>query len=272
MIRTISQGTGPPVLWIHGYTMDSTIWEDLWELLPGWRHIGLDLPGHGRSDPMPPALSLAELASSIADVARTEGARGVVALSFGSLAAVQLVLDHPDLVDTLVLAAPTLAGAPSDPAARRRYQELLMLNAMVGVGDAIVDRWMTSPPNIFLGTERHPELRARLRAVCRRHSWAELSSGAMQHLTDHRHDPEDLARITADTLVIVGDEDMPTFVGNAQTLCRSVARCRTLTVEHAGHLPLLERPAVVAPHLDRHLRSTGFTSGAQVSGQPHGAS
>ena len=39
--------SGPAVVWIHGYTMDSSTWEELWALLPGWFHIGVDLLGHG---------------------------------------------------------------------------------------------------------------------------------------------------------------------------------------------------------------------------------
>ena len=42
-----SVGDGPAVVWIDGYTMDSTSWSELWGLLPGWRHLGIDLPGHG---------------------------------------------------------------------------------------------------------------------------------------------------------------------------------------------------------------------------------
>jgi pimeloyl-ACP methyl ester carboxylesterase len=37
------------VLWIHGYSIDSTTWAELWSLLPGWSHYGIDLPDHGAS-------------------------------------------------------------------------------------------------------------------------------------------------------------------------------------------------------------------------------
>ncbi|MEV8566885.1 alpha/beta hydrolase [Streptomyces sp. NPDC051322] len=253
LLATTTYGSGPAVLWIHGYTMDSSTWQPLWQLLPGHRHIGVDLPGHGRSGPVPTGLTLPGLAAALAELARDEQASRMVALSFGSLVATQLAVDEPALLDRLVLAAPTLGGAPAEPHAKRRYQELTMLRRLAGASAPLADLWMTSPPDIFRGTEKHPELRARLRSVIARHSWAELDNGAMQTLTAQSHTPSDLARIKARTLVFVGDEDMPVFTANARLLRDTVPDCRLRTVTGTGHLPLLERPEAVAADLAAQL-------------------
>ncbi|MET7618155.1 alpha/beta hydrolase [Streptomyces sp. NPDC005408] len=249
----MSGGTRPAVLWLHGYTMDSTTWEPLWELLPGFRHIGVDLPGHGTAEPIPAGLTLPALAARIADRARAEGTERMVALSYGSSVALQIAVDHPDVTERLVLAAPTLAGAPPEPHARRRYQQLAMAKRITGPGEQLADLWMASPPDIFNGTERHPRLRAALREVIRKHSWAELDDGSMNALTAHHHSREDLRRIRARTLVVIGDEDMPTFRRNARWLAEDVAECEVLSLPETGHLPLLERPEAVAGALARHL-------------------
>ncbi len=112
---------------------------------------------------------------------------------------------------------------------------------------------MTSPPDIFRGTERHRELRSRVREVIDRHRWTELSTGAMRSLTAHAHTDEDLGKITARTLVLTGDCDIPTFTANAGRLAATIARCQVLTVPDAGHLCLLERPQTVAQSLREHL-------------------
>jgi len=253
MIATRRQGSGPAVLWIHGYTMDSSTWQPLWDLLPGWRHIGADLPGHGASDPMPRGITLPALAAELVAVAKAESAERLVALSFGSCAALQVVIDEPGLMSHVVLGAPTIAGAEPDPLAEQRYKELAMLKRFAGPGEMLADRWMQSPPDIFRGTETHPATRAALRDVIVRHPFAELDIGAMRSLTDHVHTDADLRRITAAMLVLVGDEDMPTFVANAKRL-RDVIGADVLTVPDAGHLPLLERPDTVAAAIDAHLR------------------
>lgn len=252
-LHLTEQGCGPAVLWLHGYTMDSSLWQPLWDLLPDWRHIGVDLPGHGRSGPLLPGLTLPRLAERLAQVAEETGARRVVGLSFGSTSALQLAMQRPELVDHLVVAAPTLAGTANEPAAKQRYQQLALLHRLAGPGRQLTDLWMQSPPDIFRGTERHPELRRRVRETVLRHRWSELADGSMDALTAHRHSAADLRSITAATLAVVGTEDMPAFVANAELLRTEVPDCRVLTVPDSGHLPLLERPQAVAATLGDHL-------------------
>ncbi len=115
-LRARTVGRGPAVLWIHGYTMDSSLWRPLWELLPGFRHIGVDLPGHGRSGPLSPDATLPGLAARLASLAQAESARAVVAISLGSCLALQLAIEWPELIDRLVVGAATIAGAPAAPA------------------------------------------------------------------------------------------------------------------------------------------------------------
>ncbi|MFG2983208.1 alpha/beta fold hydrolase [Streptomyces sp. NPDC048258] len=267
MHRT-EHGSGPAVLWIHGYTMDSSLWRPLWELLPGWRHIGVDLPGHGASAPMERGLTLPALAARLAELAVAEDAVRVVGLSFGSMVALQLAMDAPEAVRSLVVGAPTLAGGVPDPAARARYIELMTLRRAGGAPEQMANLWMQSPPDIFRGTEAHPELRSRLRAVIARHSWAELDSGAIATLSTHRHTPDALAGITARTLAIVGDSDMPAFTANAELLRRTVPVSEVRTVADAGHLPLLERPEAVAALMGAHFRTATPEATARTSQLP----
>ncbi|MEV4069373.1 alpha/beta fold hydrolase [Nonomuraea fuscirosea] len=252
-VRT--HGDGPAVLWIHGYTMDSSVWEPLWGLLPGWRHVGVDLPGHGRSRPLRPGTSLPALAAELAELARAERATLVVAESIGSMIALQLVIDHPGDVRGLVVGSPTIAGAPAEPGTAGRYRTLAGLARMGVDGERLADVWMAAPPDIFRGTEHHPELRARLRAIVARHSWRELRDGSMYGLSKHVHTVDDLRGIRARTLVVVGEEDMPGFRASAELLRGSVPGCGVIIVPDAGHLCMIERPAVVAPVIGGHLRA-----------------
>ncbi|MFJ5547856.1 alpha/beta fold hydrolase [Streptomyces sp. NPDC093225] len=269
-LRTYAYGTGPTVLWVHGYTMDATLWRPLWRLLPGLRHVGVDLPGHGGSAPLRPGTTLPEVAEQVAEVARAEGARRWVGLSFGSTVVLQMALARPDAVDRLVLGAPTPAGGPPDPAARKRYIELLMLRRMRGAAAAeqLADLWMAAPPDIFKGTEDHPELRAEIREVVARHSWAELSDGSMAGLSAHVHTEDALAAVTARTFVLTGSDDMPVFHANAAMLSRVLPACVAQLVPSAGHLPLLEQPWTVAAPLLDHLSAPRTDDGQPVERAP----
>jgi pimeloyl-ACP methyl ester carboxylesterase len=252
-LATHRAGTGPAVLWLHGYTMDSTIWRPLWERLPGWCHIGVDLPGHGASPPLARDVTLAGLAADIASLARSEQASRVVALSFGTMIALQLAIDHRDAVRALVVGAPTVAGAPTEPGTDVRYRELHRIYRTVGAGPHMTDVWMRSPPDIFRHIQDHPHARDALRETINRHSWQELATGAMHSLTRARQPASVLCTIEAAILVLVGDADMATFRDNASLLDGVIPDCRTHTIAGAGHLCLLERPDKVAPRIAEHL-------------------
>ena len=98
------------VLWIHGYTLNSAAWLPLWEKMPSWHHIGIDLPAHGGSRLIREGESLSSLASTVGRLALGRGVRHIVALSFGTMVATQTAIEYPDSFASVTLGAPALAG------------------------------------------------------------------------------------------------------------------------------------------------------------------
>lgn len=248
-------GTGPPVAWVHGYTMDSSVWEPLWRLLPDWTHVGIDLPGHGQSRPLASHERLDHLGRQVADVCAAHGARHLVGLSFGGTVALQAAIEAREQLRSLVLGAPAVAGAPSDPGAEIRYSQLGELYAQFGPGPHMTRLWMSSPPKIFPAAPAHAGLRAELQAIIDRHAWQELASGAMRSLSAHAQQDADLRSVEASTLVVLGADDMPAFKYSAALIARTVPTCRALLISGTGHLCLLEQPETVAPLIDQHLHA-----------------
>ena len=248
-----SGGNGPAVVWVHPYTLDGSVWRRLWDRLPGWRHVAPDLPGHGRSRPLRPGERLADLADVVTDVATRSSARRVVGLSFGSTVALQAVISSPRRFQTLVLAAPAVAGWPRDPASGVRYAQLRWLFTAYGRGPHLTTLWMSSPPDIFRGAKSRQELWTELRGLVERHPWDELADNSMAGLLAADQTDDQLSFLDAETLVVVGEHDMPTFRATADRLEQLLPGCQLLEVAEAGHLPLLERPDAVAPAIDRHL-------------------
>ncbi len=82
-----------------------------------------------------------------------------------------------------------------------------------------------------------------------------VEAGAMGKLTTSSKQTDDqLATITAKSLAIIGDEEMPAFLSNAKRLNDTIPGCGLKPITGAGHLVLIEEPAQVAPILDEHLR------------------
>lgn len=253
----VRPGVGENVLWVHGYSMDSSVWGELWRLLPEWEHIGIDLPGHGASRAIRPGEDLSALALSLGQLAHEQGARHLVALSFGTMVALQIAIEYPDAFASLTLCAPALAGGPEDAAAATRYAQLARLHHDGGTGAELAALWMRSPPDIFKGVDRRPELRRRLADVIGRHSWRELADGSMRLLTTPPQDLDRLRSIEAATLVVVGSEELPAFRRCAELVVGAIASSKRVELPAAGHLCLLEEPRQAAALLRAHLRQWG---------------
>lgn len=246
-------GAGDPILWIHGYTLDATSWQDLWDRLPGWSHIGLDLPGHGASRPLAPDEDLPALARCIGRAAAGEGVRHLVALSFGTIVALQVAIENTGDFASITLGAPALGGGPQDPEAQRLYASLLDLYQQRGRGPHLDELWLGAESPIFRGLDRGSGLWRRIAALVERHGWGELANGAMGRLTSHPQSRRDLGAVRSAMLVLVGDRDMAAFRRSAEILRRSVPAAERLYLPGAGHLCLLEEPERTAGLLSAHL-------------------
>lgn len=252
----VSPARAERVLWIHGYTLDSSIWDDLWSRLPAWHHIGIDLPGHGASERMAAGEDLGELGRRIGDLALEYEVRHLVGLSFGGMVALQVAIEMPSAFASLVLGSPGLGGAPQDPYARARNLELTRLYRERGSGPWMGDVWMKSPPDIFKGAASYSDLWQKLREVVDRHPWSELGDGTMQGLANYPQPEQHLRRIEAETLILVGEEDMGVFKRYAEVIRRSIPACERVYLPGVGHLGLLEAPATVGALIAAHWRAS----------------
>lgn len=246
------------VAWVPGYTMSSQVWREIWEELPDFAHTGVDLPGHGREARTPMPATLSEWAEHVVHRMRATGARDLVGLSFGSSVALQAALEFPGDIDRLVLAAPTLSGRVDDPHARAKY--LSMATAMFrGVsGRELTDLWMADPPAIFTGLRRHPHRFEAVAGAVETHRFTELRTGAMATLARTRQDADDLRDCGIPVLLLVGDQDMPLYLANAEEIADRARSASLIRMPTCGHLPLLEEPRAAAQHLREFLTPSRF--------------
>ncbi len=248
-------GAGPGVLWVHGYTMRAAVWRPVWTELPGWRHLGLDLPWHGASRALRAGEDLAALADTVVAHALGEGVRHVAALSFGTVLAFEMAVRHPEAFASWTLSAPAVAGMPHEPAVARRYADLAVLYRRRGPGPHMTGAWMACPPAIFAGAAARPAVHERLRRLIDAHRWDELAATGMRALVDRAQQPAELAVVPAPVLALVGDDDLYTHRACARSVAAAAPRGRLRTLPGTGHLPPLEEPAAAAAVIGDQLRA-----------------
>jgi pimeloyl-ACP methyl ester carboxylesterase len=104
--RYISQGEGRPVLLVHGLGGFLESWRhNIPDLSKNFQVFALDLPGHGLSSRTYGTYSLKYIETFLIDFLRAMKLTGVnlIGHSAGGLICASLAIDHPELVDKLVL-------------------------------------------------------------------------------------------------------------------------------------------------------------------------
>jgi pimeloyl-ACP methyl ester carboxylesterase len=251
----VSASSGEHVLWIHGYALDSSSWSELWDLLPGWHHIGVDLPAHGHSLPFPPEEELPSLARRLGTLAIERDVRHVVGLSFGTLVALQMAIEFPTSFATLVLGSPLMEHGANDELFWKRYRELVTMYRMAGHGDHLRGRLMLVEPSVFGGVAARPDLWQRLWDIVGRHGFWDLKEAALIRLGNHLQSDVRLHSIESAALLVLGERERAAARRHAERLSRALRNRRCLHVLGAGALSLLEAPEIAAAAIDDHFRS-----------------
>jgi len=194
--------------------------------------VRVDLPGHGGSSDV--RLGFVEAACA---VGRAGGPASYVGYSLGGRLCLRLALDHPGLVDALVLvgASPGLGNA-AERAARRRDDEALATQIETGGTSAFIDEWLRRP--MFAHLQPSPADVAARRANSPGGLAAALrllGTGAQEPLWDR------LGELAMPVLVVVGDRDAK-FGAVAERMVSAIPKPSLVRIHGAGHAAHLERP------------------------------
>jgi 3-oxoadipate enol-lactonase len=233
-------GTGPVIVFIHGFPHDRTLWSaQLAALAREARCIAPDLAGFGGSA-LDAEASMDAYADDVVGLLDHLGIDEAVVcgLSMGGYVALALWRRHAQRVRALVL-SDTKAGADDD-AGRARRRELIALARTEGSA-AVTDAML--PGMVGKSTRaRCPGLVDRVRAMGAAASPEALVAGLEAMMARPDSTPT-LATITVPTLVVVGDEDALTPRAQAEQLRDGIAGSRLEVIAGAGHVPCMERPA-----------------------------
>ena len=232
-------GNGRPLVLIHGYPFNSSLWADqIPALSNGYRVIAPDLRGFGESDASQEPSTMNSLA---ADVARLmdhlEIPRATIGgLSMGGYVALAFYKQFTSRVRALVL-ADTRAQADTEEAKQTRAQqaEKALSEGMAGIADAMLPKLLT-PETV----SKHPEIVKRVRDMMLK-TKPEGAAAALRGMAERDDQTELLPRISVPTLILVGAEDAITPVADSEKLHQAIAGSSLVVLDHAGHVSNIER-------------------------------
>lgn len=253
-VAFLDEGSGPPLVLLHGWAMSSAVFADLGLALGRDRRVILpDLRGHGASAPSPFDLDL--LASDLAALLERLDLRDVALAgwSLGGQIALATLPRIRDRVSRLALLSSTprfTVGEGWPHGLPAQQVEILAHRVRRDPGRAL-PRFFDG---MFVPGELDDDARVRVAAIrdaLQPPAPAAAQSGlALLAAADLRGA---LGAVDRPTLVVHGEADPVCPAGAGRALAAAIPGARLLVVPGAGHAPFLSRPAAIADALHRFL-------------------
>lgn len=235
-------GAGEPVVFIHGNAGDLRHWDLQFEALADeFRVIRYDVRGFGRSTEPVPDVPFSHYGDLVAALDHLDVERAhVVGWSMGSGIAIDFALAFPERTASLISVGPWVNGFTSDATRELLSQMGAVFRAGREEGsEAAVAAWMSA--SFWVSTVRDPEAGDRFRRIAAAQSF--LPSAGPNPRVDLRPAAVDRTEeISAPTLIVTAEYDIPADVEVADLLERTVPGAQRVTMPGTGHLMHMERP------------------------------
>ena len=232
-------GAGRPVVLIHGYPFNRSLWNEQIAALSGsFRVIAPDLRGFGESEASDEPATMNRMAQDIALLLdHLEIPRATLgSLSMGGYVTFAFYKQFASRVRALIL-ADTRAQADTEEAKQTRAQqaEKALAEGMNGIADAMLPKLLT-PETV----SKRPEIVKRVRDMMLK-TKPEGAAGALRGMAEREDQTSLLSKITVPALILVGAEDAITPVADSEKMHQAIKGSRLVVLENAGHVSNIER-------------------------------
>jgi 3-oxoadipate enol-lactonase len=252
----VDRGVGTPLLLVHGFPLDHTMWAEQIEGLSACcRVIAPDLPGFGRSPVRTSPMTMARFADDLA--ALLEGL-GVVepvvccGLSMGGYIAFQFWRKHAARLRGLILCdTRAAADGPEAAAGRRSLAERVLREGAGLLAEGMLPRLLAETT-----TRQHPQIVDALRRVIVSANPGGVAAAALG-MAERPDMTAALPEIGCPTLAIVGQQDAISPPAEMRSIAAAIRGARYVEIPAAGHMAPLENPAAVNAAIGEFLSRIG---------------
>jgi pimeloyl-ACP methyl ester carboxylesterase len=252
----IDRGKGVPILLVHGFPLDHTMWNaQIDALTESARIIAPDLRGFGQSplgdvDPQR-GITMEQYADELAELLEALGIREPVVLagfSMGGYIAWQFAQKYANRLGALIQ-CDTRAIADSEEA---RAGRLKMAENVAAWGSERVAEMMGSKLFSPHALETRPKMMAEFHSVVARTPPAAIAA-AQLGMAARPDVSADLAAIELRTLVLVGELDAISPPAEMRAIADAIPDAAFVVIPNAGHMTTMENPAAVNEALTSFL-------------------
>ena len=236
-VQMLREGSGRPLVLLHCLGVDHHFWDFAAPLSAEFTLYRYDLPGHGTSVTPSGAYGIADLSGQLAGLLEQHrtGRVHLAGISLGGLIAQHFAAMHPKLVDRLILIDTTPRYTDE---MRSMWAERAASARQAGPAsliEGLLKIWFT-PAAIARNGADVQYVRSTI-GKCSGEGYAlaceALAAADLRGLS---------AQIKAPTLVVCGDDDIPSFLDAARRLSSMIGGAKLSWIPEARHASVLEQP------------------------------
>ena len=237
----VRRGVGAPLVLIHGYPLDHSIWDELAPLLEhDFDLIIPDLRGFGQSDVMEADDSIIDYASDLAGLlSQLKIKKAYLAgHSMGGYVALAFAREYGGRLAGLAMISSQMAGdAPERKEARYATAKQVVEQGMAPVAEAMASKLSADP-----------QLQEFARGVIGRQPPLGVFS-ALYAMADRPDSSDIFAGFPFPVVIVHGDADELIPVERGRDMKAALPSAHYVELPGAGHLPMMENPLGVAQAL-----------------------
>ena len=238
------RGSGPPLILVHGFPLDHSMWRGQLEALSAKHSVfAPDLRGFGASSVTPGAVTMAQFADDLAGLlAALSISQPVVfcGLSMGGYVAWQFALRHRAKLAKLILCdTRAIADSPDAAAGRLKTAEKVLAEGASVVAEAML-------PKLFAPqtAQRNPTIVAATKEVMLKTSPSGIAA-ALRGMAERPDVTGQLSEFDVPALVLCGQHDVISPPAEMRGFAGQMPKAHYVEIADAGHMSPLEQPAAV---------------------------
>lgn len=234
-------GAGIPLVLIHGFTLDTHMWDDQFEAFS--KHycvVRYDMRGYGQSTlpVLGEGYSHADDLRALLDhlgITKTH----VIGLSMGGSVAVNFSIEYPKRTMSLITVDTTLGGFPYSEE-WNAFLDMIFSKARQAGVETSKKLFLNS--GLFQPALENPEVGKHLAKMVLSYSGWSLLNPPGHALNLEIPAAKQLDKIDVPTLVIVGERDLQDFHDIADALERGIPKATKVVIPGVGHMANMEAP------------------------------